>query len=58
MLLVPIISTTTLGVDAVDLAVVDPPEDVLGAVAADAEVGGVPRGVVPLPRGVARPSPG
>ena len=33
-----------LGVDPVDLAVLEPPEDVLGAVAADAEVGGVARG--------------
>ena len=34
----PIISTATLGLMPVDLAVVEPPEDVLGAVAADADV--------------------
>lgn len=34
-----------LGLNAVDVAVVEPPEDVLGAVAADAEVDGVTRGV-------------
>src|SRR5947209_6070210 len=38
-----------LGLDPVELAVGDPPEDVLGAVAPDAEVGRVARGVVALP---------
>ena len=45
-----------LGADAVELAVLDPPEDVLGAVAADAEVGRVAGAVVPLPD-VALPLP-
>ena len=30
-----------LGLDAVEFAVLDPPDDVLGLVAADAEVGGL-----------------
>ena len=31
-----------LGLDALELAVLDPPQDVLGPVAADAEVGRIP----------------
>ncbi len=38
-----------LGLDAVELAVLDSPEDVLGPVAADAEIGRVPGPVEPLP---------
>ena len=39
-----------LGLDALELAVLNPPEDVLGPVAADAEVGRLARAVEPLPR--------
>ncbi len=45
-----------LGLDAVELAVLDPPEDVLGPVAADAEIGRVPRPVEPLPDRVVVPA--
>ena len=47
-----------LGVDPLDLAVLEPPEDVLGPVAADPEVGRLARGVEALPDLVVRPSPG
>ena len=57
-LLVPIMSTATLGSMPVELAVLNPPEDVLGPVAADAEVGRVARAVEPLPDRRCRSSPG
>ena len=41
-LLVPIMRTARLWGDAVEFAVLQPPEDVLGAVAADAEISGLP----------------
>ena len=47
-LLVPIIRTTTLGMDAVEFAMLDAPDDVLGRVAADAEIGRVVLPVVAL----------
>ena len=39
-----------LGLDAVELTVVHAPEDVLGAVAADAKIGGMARRVILVPR--------
>ena len=42
-LLVPIISISDLRLNTFQLAILQPPQDVLGAVAADAEVGGLER---------------
>ena len=47
-----------LGCDAFELAVVEPPEEVLGVVAADGEIGRLSRGVVPNPNGPGGGHPG
>ena len=44
------------GTDPVELAILDPPQDMLGAVASNAEIGGVARPVVALPDSVVVPT--
>jgi len=46
-----------LGGDAVDVAVLKPPEDLLGAIAGDAKDQAVPGGVVVIPHGFSLPLP-